>query len=99
MYRLSEHGEQFSKFHELCDNKGPLLALYQVIDGNKVGIYTPLILDNNSDESCWKNDIDTFIFNLNQIKKYKKIKINKSLCYGTNYGMYTKQFGNELAKQ
>ena len=94
LYRLSEHGEQFSKFHELCDNKGPLLVLYQVKDGNKVGIYTPLILDNNSDESGWKNDIDTFIFNLNQIKKYKKIKINKSLYYGTNYGMYTKQFGN-----
>ena len=70
------------------------MVLYQVKDGNKVGIYTPLILDNNTDESGWKNDIDTFIFNLNQIKKYKNIKINKSLYYGTNYGMYTKQFGN-----
>ena len=46
LYRLSEHGEKFSKFHELCDNKGPLLVLYLVNTEDKIGLYTPLILSN-----------------------------------------------------
>ena len=94
LYRLSEHGEQFSKFHELCDNKGPLLVLYHANDGNKFGIYTPLILDNQN-KGRWQNDKETFIFNLNQNKKYKKIDSKCSLYYGTNYGMFTADFGND----
>ena len=42
LYRLSENGDKYSTFHQLCDNKGPTLTLFHVIDGNKVGIYTPL---------------------------------------------------------
>ena len=38
LYRLSYNGEEFSKFHELCDNKGPTLTLFHIKDGNKVGI-------------------------------------------------------------
>ena len=90
LYRLSEHGEKFSKLHELCDNEGPLLILYHVKNGDKVGIYTPLILDKN--KSGWQNDIDTFIFNLNQNKKYKKISNDASLYYDFQYGIYTADF-------
>ena len=93
LYRLSEHGEQFSKFHELCDNKGPLLVLYHANDGNKIGIYTPLILDNQN-KGRWQNDKEKFIFNLNQNRKYEKINPKCSLYYGTNYGMYTSGIGN-----
>ncbi len=94
LYRLSEHGEQFAKFHELCDNNGPLLILYQIKNGDKIGIYTPLILDTN--KSGWQNDIGTFIFNLNQNKKYKKIKNDNSLYYDIQTGIYTSYFGNSL---
>jgi len=91
LYRLSEHGEKFSKFHELCDNKGSILALYHVKDGNKIGIYTPLILDN---KSKWKNDMNTFIFNLNKNQKFKKLTNDYSLYCYNNYGMFTADFGN-----
>jgi len=47
LYRLSEHRDNISKFHELCDNKGPTLTLFHVNDGNIVGIYTPLSLDSS----------------------------------------------------
>ena len=93
LYRLSEHGDKYSKFHELCDNKGPLLTLYQIKNGDKIGIYTPLILDKN--KSGWQKDIDTFIFNLNQNKKYKKIKSDSSLFYSIQFGIYTADFGND----
>jgi len=95
LYRLSENGEAFSKIHELCDNKGPTLTLFHIKDGNKVGIYTPLILDNKSN---WKNDMNTFIFNLNKNQKFKKLKNDCSLYCNSNYGIYTADFGNDSIK-
>ena len=92
LYRLSGHGEQFSKFHELCDNKGSLLVLYQVKDGNKIGLYTPLILSNN--KRGWQNDMETFLFNLNQNKKFKKVNNYYSIFYAKELGIYTSEFGN-----
>ena len=59
LYRLSRDGDKISKFHELCDNKGPTLSLFHVEDGNKGGIYTPLSWDSNFSN---KNDRETFIF-------------------------------------
>ena len=95
LYRLSKNGEELSKFHELCDNKSPILILFHVKEGNhKVGIYTSLSLDNNSK---WKhdNETETFIFNLNKNKKFKKIKKGYSLYCYKSYGPYTYGFGNE----
>ena len=90
LYRLSENGESYSTFHELCDNKGPTLTLFHVNDGNIVGIYTPLSWDSKSE---WKNDNDTFIFNLNKEQKYKKIKSDYSAYCNSTYGPYTYAFG------
>jgi hypothetical protein len=70
LYRLSRDGDHFSKFHELCDNQGPILTLFHTTDGNKVGFYTPLEWD---DKSGWKHDMDTFLFSLNKNTKYEKI--------------------------
>ena len=43
LYRMSRDGDKISKFHELCDNKGPTLTLFETKDGNKGGIYTPVV--------------------------------------------------------
>ena len=90
LYRLSENGDNKKTFHELCDNKGPTLTLFHVNDGNIIGIYTPLDLDSNS---LWKNDMDTFIFNLNKNQKYKKLKEDCSIYCMFSYGPYTAGFG------
>ena len=92
LYRLSENGESYSTFHELCDNKGPTLTLFHVNDGNIVGIYTPLSWDSMSG---WKNDNDTFIFNLNKEKKYNKIKSDNSAYCNSTYGPHAYGFGCE----
>ena len=63
--------EQFSKFHELCDDKGPTLTLFNVENGNKGGIFTPLTWETNT---IYKYDESTFMFNLNKNEKYKNIK-------------------------
>ena len=90
LYRLSENGESYSTFHELCDNKGPTLTLFHVNDGNIVGIYTPLSWDSMSG---WKNDNDTFIFNLNKEQRYKKIKSDASAYCNNAFGPTTADFG------
>ena len=90
LYRLSEHGDKFSTFHELCDNKGPTLTLFQVNDGNNVGIYTPLSWDTNSN---YKKDMDTFIFNLNENRKFKKLKSDYFFYCNRAFGPYTSDFG------
>ena len=90
LYRLSENGNKYSTFHELCDNKGPTLILFHVNDGNIVGIYTPLSWDSISN---WKNDIDTFIFNLNKNLKCKKLISEQSIYCNSSYGPTTARFG------
>ena len=87
---MSDNGDQISKFHELCDNKGPTLSLFHVKDGNKVGIFTPLSWDKNSG---WKNDMEIFIFNLNKKTKYKKLNEGFSIYCANNFGPYTVFFG------
>ena len=93
LYRLSDNGEEISKFHELCDNQGQTLTLFHVNDGNKVGIYTSLPWDTNT--NGWKEDKNTFIFNLNQNKKYKNIRIKYSMFCDVKHGAFTDYFGNK----
>ena len=90
LYRLSENGDKFSTFHELCDNKGPTLTLFHVNDGNNVGIYTPISWDSTSD---WKKDMETFIFNLNKNQKYNKLKSDYFFYCRSSFGPFTSDFG------
>ena len=91
LYRLSRDGNELSKFHELCDDKGSTLTLFQIDDGNKGGIYTPLTWDTKSET---KKDKETFMFNLNKNEKYKKIDEKKTSIFCTkDYGPWTYSFG------
>ena len=91
LYRMSRDGDKISKFHELCDNKGPTLTLFETIDGNKGGIYTPLSWDINTND--WKDDLETFLFNLTKNQKYKKIKKENSIFCGNEHGAWIYSFG------
>ena len=91
LYRLSENGEKYETFHELCDKKGPTLTLFHLKDnGHKMGIYTPLSWDKDNKT---KNDMETFIFSLNKEQKYKKVSGSNSIRSPSNYGPCTEYFG------
>lgn len=47
LYRLSTNGNEYSKFHELCDNKGNTLLLVKLEDGNLLGGFTTQNWDNS----------------------------------------------------
>ena len=92
LYRLTNDGEEYSKFHELCDNQGPTLTLFEINDGNITGIFTSIPWDNNN-SGIWQVDEKVFIFNLNQNKKYKNIRSQYSIYCSKKYGPYTDYFG------
>ena len=69
LYRLTRDGPEILTFHNLCDDKGPTLCLFQIKDGDKVGFFVNGAFDCSSG---WKNDENAFIFNLDQDKQYKR---------------------------
>ena len=92
LYRLSENGEKYETFHELCDKKGATLTLFHIKEnGHKIGIYTPLSWDKNYNNA--KHDMETFIFNLNQEQKFNKVKRDNSIYSQNGYGPHTQYFG------
>ena len=57
----------------------------------KLAFFSPLSFDCNT--NGWKHDNETFVFNLNQNKKYKKARIDCSLYCSKNLGPYTDYLG------
>ena len=97
LYRLTKDEASYKTFHNKCDNKGPTLTLIQDENEIKTGGYTPLNWDSNSD---WKKDNDTFIFNLNNKKKFgKPNKDNTYSIYCSDiYGPWFDNYGFEQKK-
>ena len=91
LYRLSKDGESFITFHQLCDNRGPTIALFETLNGLAVGFYSPLDFDSNYGN--FKQDMNTFIFNLNNQAKFEKIKNDGSIYCSNTFGPYVAYFG------
>ena len=89
LYRMSRDGNEYSTFHELCDNKGPTIILIKLIDGDIIGTYTPLDWDSCT-TPIWKSDVNMFVFSLTENEKSKKSNENNYgiLCY-SNYGPFS----------
>ena len=86
LYRMSRDGIEYSKFHNLCDNKGATITLIKLEDGNILGNYTPLSWDSTN---IWKNDLNMFIFNLTEnIKCIKNNQDSYGIYCRSDYGPY-----------
>ena len=68
------------------------MTLFHVNDGNIVGIYSDLSWDSPI-QRYDKNDMDTFIFNLNKNQKCKKLTEKNSVFCSSAYGPWTACFG------
>jgi uncharacterized coiled-coil protein SlyX len=78
LYRLSRDGSEIYKFHNLCDDKGPTLALFNLKIGEKIGFFVD---DSFDSKSKWKNVQNTFLFNLNQEQKYIRTDSTSNTLY------------------
>ena len=90
LYRLTRDGDKISKFHELCDDKGPTLTLFCTNDENIGGIYTTSSWDTTSQT---KYDKNAFMFNLNKNEKYKMIHNERSIWCTDYFGPWSINFG------
>jgi len=86
LFRMSRDGNQSSNYHQLCDNKENLLTIIETDNNLKFGGFASQswgIPNQNIDK--------TFLFSLNQMKKFERLNYNKSMHNGKNYGPI---FGN-----
>ena len=83
---MSRDGNQSSQYHNLCDNKDNLLTIIQTDQNKKLGGFASKswgVKDNIID--------NTFLFSLNDMKKFERLNNNKAMYDGSNYGPI---FGN-----
>ena len=69
LFRKSRDGDEYSTFHNLCDNKGATVVLIKGTEGFIIGGYTPL---NWKSEGGWIQDNKTFVFSLSGNQVFRK---------------------------
>ena len=80
LFKMSKDGYNCSDFHRCCDNEGETLLLFETDKNYKFGAYTPLNwVTPESGEVNDPNDNKTFLFSLNQMKKFTKIQGKNTL--------------------
>ena len=86
LFRMSRDGNQSSEYHKLCDNKDNLLTIIETDNGRKFGGFA---------SKSWgvPNQVigKTFMFSLNNMKKYERLNNNNAMYNGSDYGPV---FGN-----
>ena len=83
---MSRDGNQCSQYHNLCDNKDNLLTIIQTDQNKKFGGFA------SKSWGVQGNIIDkTFLFSLNDMKKFERLNKNKAGGNGSSYGQI---FGN-----
>ena len=91
LYRMTDNGDSYDIFHQLCDNKGTTLILIKGKSGFIIGGYTPLDWDSISG---FKKDNQTFLFSLTKNEIYIKNENSPdSIKCSKNCGPYFHCFG------
>jgi tetratricopeptide (TPR) repeat protein len=85
LYRMSRDGENATDFHRNCDNKGATLTLAETTKGYQIGGYTTLDWESDNNGKNKTDDL-TFLFSLNQMKKYTKKNNSRSIYVYKNDG-------------
>jgi hypothetical protein len=77
------HGFEISKFHSLCDNKGPTLTIIKTTQGHTFGGFTKTSWDSSN---SYKHDNSSFLFSVDKLTKYPIIKdYDKAIyCYSSH---------------
>ena len=81
IFKMTENGYDSKDFHKFCDDKEPTLTLVKTTKNKIFGGFTPLNW-KNSEYGIIDESNQTFLFSLNEIKKYDLI--NK-----TDYAIHT----------
>lgn len=81
LYTSSKNPIDFNSFQDSCVNKSPLLFLLTLNDGNKIGYYSTVTIENN--DTNWSAiDYDSFLFNLSENDIYTVSDDNQVDTFG-----------------
>jgi hypothetical protein len=84
LYSGSTHGWQRSKFHELCDEKGPTITVMKSKAGRVFGGFAMQSWDSKT--QGWKADEKAFIYSIDRQQIYRVIDAQKALFCHSNLG-------------
>ena len=83
LFRGSTHGWSRDKFHQLCDNKGPTIAIYKSKAQRVFGSFT---LESWDSKSYYKKDEKAFIFSIDRKQIYRVLKAQYAIFCHSNWG-------------
>ena len=89
-YRATRDGTTPQKFHDFCNNKGPIIILFKNEKGNVFGGYASISWLNSGE---WKSAPDSFLFTLTNIHNTEPTHFlskndNSELYFDISYGPY-----------
>jgi hypothetical protein len=83
LFRASRDGNTIPKFHEFCDNKGPLLFLLLTSKDILCGGFSSIDWKSSGE---WVVDKKCFVFSLKLMKIYKRQNDTYNLYFNNSYG-------------
>ena len=83
LFRGRTHGWSPSKFHQLCNNKGPTITIYMSKAYRVFGGFT---LESWSGDGCYRKDEKAFIFSIDRKQIYRVVDAKKAIYCHSNWG-------------
>jgi hypothetical protein len=84
LYSSTTHGWKPSKFHELCDEKGPTITIMKSKAGKVFGGLAMQSWDSETED--FKADEKAFIYSIDRQQIYRVIDTQKALYCRSNWG-------------
>jgi hypothetical protein len=85
LFRGSVHGWKFIDFHSRCDNKGSIICLFKIKDGDCIGAYTKGKFSSPYGEK-YVEDIESMLINLSSCRHFPTKSTGKQIVCGKDIG-------------
>ena len=83
LFRGSTHGYSASRFHQLCDDKGPTITIIKSKANRVFGGFTQQSWDS---KTRWNTDEKAFIFSIDRKQIYRVVKAQYAIFCHSNCG-------------
>jgi hypothetical protein len=83
LFRATRDGFDNSKFHSLCDDKGPLLIIIKTQKDLLIGGFCSISWKNSGD---WTVDPKMVVFSISRQNIYNRLNDTNNLFFNSGYG-------------
>jgi hypothetical protein len=78
LFRGTRDGKTNDKFHEICDNQGPLLVIIKTNKDILIGCFCSISYKNSGN---WNVDLKVVLFSITRNKVYHRLNDKNNLCF------------------